>query len=420
LSIAKLCSYSILFRIVQQYGKERQPMTANPLKQELENRIDSLRKALIDVDPGFDTALVTGRVNQYYFTGTMQDGLLVVKRDGGAYYFVRRSLERALDECPLDIVYPMMSYRDMVGIVPTNFGNTYIETESVPIAMLGRLQKYFKMDKINPLDRIIFAQRAIKSPRELELIRQSGRQHLQLLEEIAPSLLREGISEAEFQGELFAAMIKLGYQGVSRFSIFQTEMVVGQLGFGENSVYPTSFDGPGGMKGMNAASPAIGSRKRRLKKGDLVFVDIGYGVGGYHSDKTQVYSFGAPPEAEIVKIHRACIEVERRCAAMLVAGAIPSQIYAKIMDNLPEGLSEGFMGYPKGVCFLGHGVGLHIDEPPAIAKGFDTPLAENMVIALEPKCGIPGVGTVGVEDTYIITAGGSECVTGGGRDIMTV
>ena len=119
--------------------------------------------------------------------------------------------------------------------------------------------------------------------------------------------------------------------------------------------------------------------------------DVGFGVDGYSTDKTQIYSFGAEPNPEVVKIHRACIDVQKRCADMLIAGAVSSVIYQKIMDNLPDCLSKGFMGYPKGVSFLGHGIGLQIDELPIIAKGFDAPLKEGMAIALEQKCGIPSV-----------------------------
>ena len=78
----------------------------------------------------------------------------------------------------------------------------------------------------------------------------------------------------------------------------------------------------------------------------------------------------------------------------------------------------GFKG--RKVKFLGHGIGLHIDETPVIAKGFDEPLVENMVIAVEPKKGMAGIGMVGVEDTYVISSGGARCITGGGSEIITV
>ena len=72
------------------------------------------------------------------------------------------------------------------------------------------------------------------------------------------------------------------------------------------------------------------------------------------------------------------------------------------------------------VSFLGHGVGLYVDEYPVIARGFDMPLEENMVMAIEPKCAVAGKGTVGTEDTYLVTKGQAESLTGGGQGIVIV
>jgi Xaa-Pro aminopeptidase len=86
----------------------------------------------------------------------------------------------------------------------------------------------------------------------------------------------------------------------------------------------------------------------------------------------------------------------------------------------PE-LRENFMGFgSRRVNFLGHGVGLQIDEPPVIAEGFDEPLVEGMVLALEPKKGIAGVGMVGSENTYVVTPAGGRSLTGEPSDPILV
>lgn len=155
--------------------------------------------------------------------------------------------------------------------------------------------------------------------------------------------------------------------------------------------------------------------------GDLVFVDVGYGYEGYHIDKTQLYSFDGEQPATALRLHAECIAVQEKAAGMLAAGNIPSEIYAAVLVGLSPELAENFMGYGRRrVSFLGHGIGLVVNEWPVIARGFDAPLAENMVIALEPKCGIAGVGTIGVEDTYVVGKNDGACITGGGRDIFMV
>lgn len=390
-------------------------------KQELDGRLKSFFKAMNAACPDWDTALFLGKVNQYYFTGTMQDGMLMFKRDGSAYYFVRRSYERALDESPFSNIYSMESYGDAAQIAGKECGNTYLEVETVTIGILERLKRKFDIPKTGSLDKTVLSLRAVKSPYEIRWMEEAGRQHNELLTSVAPGLMREGISEADFAAELYAKMVKTGHQGYCRFSMFQNELVLGQIGFGENSLYPTNFDGPGGATGISPAAPFLGSRERKLKQGDLVFIDVGYAVNGYNSDKTQVYMFGAKPPAEAVRAHRSCLDVQSRIAEMMKPGAVPAEIYNTIMDSLSEDFKQDFMGFGKRqVKFLGHGVGLHVDELPLISGGYKTPLELNMAVALEPKKGLAGIGMVGAEDTYIVGEDGARCITGGGCDIIVV
>ncbi len=384
-------------------------------------RIRNLIDAVSRQDPAWDTILICSRVNQYYLAGTMQDAVLVLQSSGAVRLFVRRSYDRAVCESPLEQVYPIHSYRDMCDVLPASLGRTYLETEQIPVAMLNRLQKYFRMDAVLPVDGILFRLRSVKSPYELAFMEEAGRQHDHLLNDIVPGLLTEGMTESELFGRLYNAMMQLGHHGLVRFSGFGSEMQLGQIGFGTSTLTPTNFDGPGGMLGMSASVPSVGGRDRCLRNGDLVFVDIGFGCMGYHTDKTQLYSFGGRLSDEALTLHAECLDVEMRAASRLKCGSIPSEIYADTLAEVTPGLAEHFMGYKnRRVHFLGHGIGLVVNEYPVIARGFDEPLEENMTIALEPKCGVAGVGTVGVEDTYVVTASGGRCLTGGGRSVLEI
>jgi len=390
-------------------------------KEELDARLERFCRTMSIAHEAWDTAVILSKVSQYYFTGTMQDGLLIIKSDGQAYYFVRRSFERAMDESPVGYIYPMNSYRDAAAVAGESLGNTFVEKEIMTLAHFERLSKSFQIKTVSALDKTLLTVRSVKSQYELYWMQKSGEAHRTFLEKIVPSLLEEGISEAELAGRLFSSMVTHGHQGISRFQMFQTEMVVGQVAFGTNSLYPTSFDGPGGAVGISPAVPLLGSRERRLKKGDLVFVDIGFGINGYHSDKTQVYSFGVFPSDEAVSAHKKCIEIQSELASLLKPGVIASDIYNAVFGGLDKSFIRNFMGYEKRQArFLGHGIGLHVDEWPVISQGCSDALAENMTLALEPKKGMPGVGMVGVEDTYIVTPSGGRCLTGGGREIIVV
>ena len=374
--------------------------------------------------PRWDSAVIMESVNQYYFTATIQDGVLIIQRDGRLIYGVRRSLERARAESPLpgQEIMGISTYRDLAQIQGGNLGEVYIEGDTMPIVTRDRLVKYFTMSNVGFLDSVVRTARSVKTPYELEAIRQSARAHRTLLEENVPALLREGITEHEFLGELSREMFRLGYQGLARFHQFQIDINIGQIGFGTNTLVPTWFDGPGGCRGNGPWAPYSGDAERKLQKGDSVFVDIAFGMRGYHSDKTQVYFCGDEIPQDFLQAHRFCIDIQKRLAQMLKPGEIPSKIYETVMASIPLERQDHFMGVSPchRVKFLGHGVGLNIDEFPVIAKGFNEPLEENMVIALEPKCAVSGIGMAGVEDTYLVTRHGGECLTGGGRDIILV
>ncbi|MDI6875434.1 MAG: Xaa-Pro peptidase family protein [Methanomicrobiales archaeon] len=372
-------------------------------------------------NPDWELSAIFGRINIYYYTGTMPDGMLLIPRDGEAVLWVRRSYERAVDESLFADIRRMDSYRDAArdwGRVPDA---VHLETEVVPLALLQRFRKHFSFSEVRSLDPAAAKVRSVKSAYELSLLERAGAIHRRVLEDAVPGILREGMSEAEFGAEVFAAMVREGHHGLVRFGMFGTEIVVGQLGFGENSLYPTSFDGPGGCRGIGPAAPVLGSRERRLERGDLVFVDNACGVEGYHTDKTMIYMFGkALPEAA-VEAHRRCVGIQEELASMLRPGVTPSEIHGRIAEGLTAEFRTNFMGFgERRVNFLGHGVGLQVDEPPVIARGFDEPLEERMVIALEPKKGIPGVGMVGIENTFVVTPSGGRSITGESPGLIPV
>jgi len=391
---------------------------------ELKNRMSCFRKQMDVSNPQWETAVIFSKINIYYFTGTMQDGMLIIPKKGEATLWVRRSYERALDESLFPNIEPMNSFRDAAGSM-SKVGKlpdtVYLETEVVPLALYQRFQKYFPFKNVKSVDAQVCAIRAVKSEYELSLLREAGRIHQHVLEDLVPGMLREGMSEADLSTELFSVLVKEGHHGACRFGMFDTEMILGNVCFGESSIYPCYFNGPGGKRGLGPAAPVLGSRDRKLRKGDLVFVDVGCGVDGYHTDKTTTYIFGSPLPQYAVDLHNKCVAVQNEAAAMLKPGIAPSEIYTTIMNGLDKEFLQNFMGFGnRKVKFLGHGVGLLIDETPVIAEGFDEPLQEGMVFALEPKRGIENIGMVGIENTFIVTAKGGECITGGNPGLIPV
>ena len=388
---------------------------------ELNDRLQRFRARMDITNPGWELAFIFSTINLYYFTGTLQDGMLLIPRDGEAVFWVRRSYARAVDESCFPQIRPMQSYRtaaQATGAIPRT---VYLETEQVSLATYQRLLKHFPFSDVISVDGVVADIRSVKSPYERDLMEKAGSIHRHVLEDLAPGLLREGMSEADFSAELYAVMVREGHHGIVRFGIAGAEIMLGLIGFGESSIYPTYIDSPGGNAGMSPAVPLLGSRDRKLKRGDLVFCDIGCGYHGYHTDKTMTYVFGGTLPDEVVAIHRQCIDIQDQIVPLLRPGAVPSQIYETVTADLGPSFLENFMGYgDRKVQFLGHGIGLEIAENPVIARGFDTPIEEGMVIAIEPKKGIKGIGMVGTENTFVVTPGGGRSITGNNPGLIRV
>jgi Xaa-Pro aminopeptidase len=388
---------------------------------ELNARMQAMRKRIEQDHPEWELLAIFSKVNQFYFTGTMQDAVLLIPRSQDASYWVRRNIQRALDESEFPDIRQMGSFRDAAATFASLPEVIHVEGERLPLSIFQRFNRHFKCKSPAPADLSISAVRAVKSEYELERMRKAGIIHQRILEERVPELLKEGISEAQFASELYPVMVAEGHHGIARFGMYDTEMLIGHLCFGESSIYPTYFDGPGGNYGMSPAVPLLGSHERLLKKGDLVFVDVGCGVDGYNTDKTMTYVFEGELPREAVEIHRRCVDIQNEAAAMLKPGAIPSAIFATVTEKLEPEFMQNFMGFgARQAGFLGHGIGLHVDEWPVLAKGFDEPLQENMVIAIEPKKGLAGIGMVGTENTFLVTPAGGESLTGNHPGLIPV
>ena len=372
------------------------------------------------LDSEWECAVIINKVNVFYFTGTMQNGALFIPREKEPVFYVRRSYPRAAEESHMENIHSFNSFRDVAEHFGTSVKNIYAEKEFVSLAHFERMNKHLKYENVLPVDYAVMKTRSKKSEFEMSLMRRAGGIHREVLEDVIPNHIKVGMSEADLAARIMYEMMIRGHHGIARLNMFNTELFLGNVCFGESSINHNTFDGPGGIKGNSPAVPLFGSPERKLGSDELIFVDVGCGVEGYNTDKTMIYATGTLPDIAY-KYHEECVSLQNRIAERLVPGAIPSEIYEDIMNTLEPEFAEEFMGFGEGhVKFLGHGVGLVIDEYPVIAKGFDEPFEENTAMALEPKRGIKGVGMVGVENTFAVTGSGGKSLTGNMHSIITV
>ena len=390
-------------------------------KNEIELRHTRFRALLDKYEPDWSVAVITKKISIYYLTGTLATGLLWIPREGEPKLFVRVAYGRAIEESPLREIHRYRSYKDIREIVDIHTDTVLLEKSTMTLSGFELFNKYFDFKETRRVDDILARAVSVKTEYEVERLRRAGTIHEEVLENIVPTILREGISEAELGAEVLKSQLILGSHGAARFQMADTDMFLGYISFSENGLVPTYFDGPDGTRGNCPAVPFFGNMERRLRDGDTVFVDTACGHDGYHTDKTSLYTFGKFDNQEAIDIHNKCVDIQNYAASLMKPGAIPSEIYNKVLSTLSEDFLEGFMGCPaKQVNFLGHGTGLHVDEFPVIANKFDEPLQKNMVIALEPKKAIPSAGMLGIESTYLVTDTGTEVLTGSRYDIINI
>jgi len=273
-----------------------------------------------------------------------------------------------------------------------------------------------------PADAILTRLRSVKSEWELSKMRLCGQRHHRCLYSELPQVIRPGMTEREIAIKAWEVFFAAGHQGLMRMSAFGEEIFLGHVAVGDSANYPSVFNGPVGLLGAHPAIPQMGYAGKVFKKGNLLTVDIGFSLEGYHTDKTQVMFAGSLADLPGAARdgHSFCCDVQAWLAEHLKPGAIPSELFAHCMDWVSKSkFTDGFMAMGGNkVRFLGHGIGLFIDEFPVIARGFDEPLQAGMVLALEPKFGIREIGMVGVENTFEVTEQGGRCLTGHEFDMV--
>lgn len=236
----------------------------------------------------------------------------------------------------------------------------------------------------------------------------------------ARTILRPGMTELELEGLLEGKARALGNGGYVRMRGFGSEFHFGAVTAGERATIPSSFDGPVVGQGLWPEQPA-GASEAEIRTGEPIVVDTVNVVRGYQVDQTRMLAIGDLSE-ELKKAYALACEIEEILRRALVPGRTTGEVYDEVLTWVKENTpySENFMGYgPSRVSFVGHGVGLELDELPTISRGAREVLVPGMVIAIEPKFVFPGVGVVGIEDTVVVAdADGARFITKAPQEII--
>ncbi|MDE6582201.1 MAG: Xaa-Pro peptidase family protein [Duncaniella sp.] len=360
-------------------------------------RVERLRSAMQDA--GMEALLVTDNANKYFLTGRVFTGQVYVPLSGEVIYFIRRPLK--LEGDGVVYVHKPEQIAETLGLnMPQSLG---LELDISAYSTVERLKKVFTGAEIKNASPLLRQVRAVKDDTALELLRMSGKKQVYVYSRI-PRLYKEGMSDIELQIEIERASRLEGCLGQFRISGDSMELYMGNVLAGDNSDNPSPYDFAMGGSGMDPSLP-VGADGTLIKNGMTVMVDMNGDYTGYMTDMTRIYCVG-PVEnlpGQVRKAHECSIRIHRELVKMLVPGTEAKALWQRAEEIArEEGLHEYFMGHRQKAGFLGHGVGIEINELPVIAPRSRDIIAAGNTVALEPKFVIPGAGAVGIESTYFV------------------
>ncbi len=385
------------------------------MKSESEQRIIKLQQELKAKE--IDGALFVYPIDIYYFSGTRQNSILWIPADGVPFLLVRKSLSRARAESYIDDTRPFPSSREFPALFGAEIRKIGLTFDAVPVQQFNYYTKLFAGREFADISEINRDIRSVKSAWELEQMRHSGAQISRAFSQV-PEFMKPGMREVDLSAEFERCLRKLGNEGYVRMRAFNQELFQGLTMAGENAATPGFFDGPVSGRGLSNASPQ-GASTAIIERDVPVFLDYTNIFNGYIVDMTRIFVFGSLA-LELEKAFATALRIQKYLADNLKPGIICEHLFSKAASMAEEaGIGKNFMGAPgENARFVGHGVGLELDELPVLAQGFKAQLQNGQTIAIEPKFVFPGRGVIGIENTFAVSSEGGIKITDFMDDIV--
>lgn len=375
--------------------------------EEYESRVEKARDLM--ARDGLDFLLITGDRNYVYFTGhrpITPDGTVarpnyfILPREGAPHLMVHIFIEgdassttwiesistySSLLEAPIQELSEIVRGYKMKD---KKIGAELGQEQRIGMPVRDFLLLKQELEEVEFIDAapILWEMRMIKSHRELEWIRRAMSITTRGYVEGFP-LVKEGMTEREIACLLTAKMVE---HGAEHFWIMVTS---GSGSYQRISGRPTN---------------------RRVRRGDMVWVDMGAMVNDYWTDFSRAGVIGGPT-AEQKRYQQIVVETTAEGVEVVKAG-VPG---AHIVDACEEGMRKRGVDISFSAGRLGHGIGLLFTEPPSIARWDPVILAENMVISVEPGLVRPD-GVYHAEENILVTKDGCEVLSQAPRELWTL
>jgi Xaa-Pro aminopeptidase len=383
---------------------------------EIDRRVRAVQDELAGAEPPVDLLLVVQKADLFYLSGTVQQCHLALPTEGSPRLLVRKVLETAEADSPIRDIVPLRSFRELPGHVRNLCGEPPwrigMELDVLPVDLWRTYRGVFGDDaEIVDCSPQFLAVRSRKSEWELDQFRDAARIHPLLFADPLRRLLAEDVSPYDLELRLEAEARALGHCGLVRLRGLDVETGIGIAVSGPDGAVPSNSMFPIGGTGPHAWVSHGGTRAP-VRRDVPIILDFLMSTTGYHVDCSRMAVRGAFPDRAASILERIG-DLLRGMESRLMPGVRPSEIYRSAVEEASAaGLGSGFMGPPGyQVNFVGHGVGLEVNELPVIGPRSNRPLQAGNVIALEPKYTDPEYGVIGIENTYVVNENGAEKLT---------
>ncbi len=388
---------------------------------EYQGRIKLLQEKMKAKEIGL--AIITRNPDIYYYTGSVQPLYFILPASGEGFVLARKAIKRIETQVRHLVLEVFNNTQDLIALISHHqldkVKQIGFTLDSISYASIQYWQKLFPGITVTDLSWDIRTLRLVKSEAEIRIQAKAGA-IMEHLPEWIRSEFQPGMSELELSAAIEKYMRENGHTGLVRCHREGIEMGLGVCSAGINSLAGNKFDGVCAGTGITPAV-SFGAGKEPIPKGVPVTLDYAFNLDGYHIDQTRMFCWGEPPK-QVIEAYRGMTEIEQSIFDLLQPGTTWEKTYQKAVQLAEElGYAEGFMGLgAEKVRFVGHGIGLELDEPPLIAPKMEEQFEENMVVAVEPKVAISGVGVVGIEDTVVIKQDGYQLLTTCPKELIIV
>lgn len=348
------------------------------------NRVEALKQLAFE-KKGFDGFLITNEANLLYLAGFPgAAGILVPKNGENLLYVYSVNYEQAKVEGKgfrVELVKRGENLMKKIASQTVNFKIKKLAIDHLSYENYRSLAKNLRgRTKLKIQGKLLWELRKVKDEKEIELMRKAGELTSQGMK-VAYEVIRPGVREYEVAAEIEYAMRRCGCWGTAFDTIVAS--------------------------GARSAFPHGGCTDRKIRKGDLVVIDIGAAYHYYRSDMTRTIVAGKASEKQ-KKIYKIVKEAQAKACQ-----AVKPKVKAKYVDEIARKIIEN-AGYGKYyVHGLGHGVGLEVHEPPTLNPESKDKLTVGNVVTVEPGIYIPGFGGFRIEDTLIVKGHKAEKFTKG-------